>query len=263
MHIKQFKTGPDKMKGNLKQLPQEIIRFKFFKKNELKYLSHLDMVAMLSRAFIRAGIKAAYSAGFNPKPKLSLSNPIPLGVQSLAEYGDICLSEWADAPRFVEIVNKQLPANIQLTEAANVLQSAASLMSVIGAVFYEFEIICDDLPSGNKNLAGIKNELEKSFKQQLIEKQELASQIYSCDFKYPGEGKDVTEPYATLKLDVLGFTKIFKDKQNSIFKFNDFAAKLKVLLSGQNQKINFMQKKELYIINDFDKKILLNPLEIL
>jgi radical SAM-linked protein len=244
-------------------LPQEIIRFKFFKKNELKYLSHLDMVAMLSRAFIRAGIKAAYSAGFNPKPKLSLSNPIPLGVQSLAEYGDICLSEWVGSSRFIEIVNKQLPANIQLTEAANAPSNTASLMSVIGTVLYEFEIICDDLPPVNKNLANIKSELEKNFQQQLIEKQNLSGQVYSCDFKHTDEVSDSAGLCPTLKLDVIGFTKIFKEKQNSIFKFNDFAAKLKGFLSGQNQKINFMQKKEVYIINDFDKKVLLNPLEIL
>jgi radical SAM-linked protein len=244
-------------------LTQEIIRFKFFKKNELKYLSHLDMVAMLSRAFIRAGIKAAYSAGFNPKPKLSLSNPIPLGVQSIAEYGDICISEWVDSSRFAELVNKQLPANIQLTEAANAPSGTASLMSAIGAVFYEFEIICDGLPPDNKNLASIKSELEKSFKQQFIEKQDFSSQVYSCDFKYCDEVSDSSGPYAMLKLDVLGFTKIFKEKQNSIFKFNDFAAKLKVFLSGQNLKINFMQKKEVYVISDYDKKILLNPFEIL
>jgi uncharacterized protein (DUF2344 family) len=42
----------------------------------------------MTRALSRSGIIVQYDKGFNPKPKISFSNPIPLGVESLAEYCD-------------------------------------------------------------------------------------------------------------------------------------------------------------------------------
>ncbi|MBU4449943.1 MAG: TIGR03936 family radical SAM-associated protein, partial [Actinobacteria bacterium] len=52
-------------------------------------LSHLDIVRLMTRALSRSGIIVKYDKGFNPKPKISFSNPIPLGVESLAEYCDL------------------------------------------------------------------------------------------------------------------------------------------------------------------------------
>ena len=85
----------------LKKMSVNIVRFKFFKKDEFKYLSHLDVLALMERALIRTGMPLVYSGGFHPKPKLSFSNPIPLGVQSLAEYCDIELAEEISADDFI------------------------------------------------------------------------------------------------------------------------------------------------------------------
>jgi len=48
----------------------------------LRYLSHAEMLGTLQRACVRAGINVRYSQGFNPRPKLSLPLPRPVGVES-------------------------------------------------------------------------------------------------------------------------------------------------------------------------------------
>ena len=55
---------------------------KFRVRGVLRYLSHAEMLRTLQRACVRAGINVRYSQGFNPRPKLSLPLPRPVGVES-------------------------------------------------------------------------------------------------------------------------------------------------------------------------------------
>jgi radical SAM-linked protein len=129
------------------------VRFKFFKKDELKYLSHLDVLALMERALMRTGMPLLYSGGFHPKPKLSFSNPIPLGVQSLAEYCDIELLEKISAEDFTGLLNRKLPDNLKVIEALSFEKTSEnkipSLMSAIDIVLYEYELFLVKLSSGD------------------------------------------------------------------------------------------------------------------
>ena len=57
-----------------------VIKFKVW--GALRFLSHAEMLRLLQRACVRAGINVRYSQGFNPRPKLSLPLPRPVGVES-------------------------------------------------------------------------------------------------------------------------------------------------------------------------------------
>ena len=81
------------------------MRVKFIKTGYLKYLSHLDLVRLFIRAFSRANIPVKFSEGFNPHPKFSIGNPLPLGTESLAEYMDIELIEDMDPKEFMQKLN--------------------------------------------------------------------------------------------------------------------------------------------------------------
>lgn len=48
----------------------------------LRYLSHAEMAKVFQRACVRAGMNIQYSQGFNPRPKLSLPLPRPVGIES-------------------------------------------------------------------------------------------------------------------------------------------------------------------------------------
>lgn len=55
----------------------------------LRFISHAQTLSVIQRACVRAGIEIRYSQGFNPRPKLSLPLPRPVGVASDDEM--LCL----------------------------------------------------------------------------------------------------------------------------------------------------------------------------
>jgi radical SAM-linked protein len=63
------------------------VRFKV--KGSLRFLSHAETLRVFQRACVRAGLRIRYSEGFNPRPKLSLPLPRPVGVESDDEM--LCL----------------------------------------------------------------------------------------------------------------------------------------------------------------------------
>ena len=48
----------------------------------LRFISHAQTLSVFQRACVRAGIEIRYSQGFNPRPRLSLPLPRPVGVTS-------------------------------------------------------------------------------------------------------------------------------------------------------------------------------------
>lgn len=70
--------------------------FKFTKTSTAALVSHVDNLRAITYLFRRAGLAAEYSKGFNPHMELGFSAPIPLGVESMAEYVSVKTSETAD-----------------------------------------------------------------------------------------------------------------------------------------------------------------------
>jgi radical SAM-linked protein len=82
----------------------EIIGFviKFKVAGKLRFLSHAEMLSVFQRACVRAGINVKYSEGFNPRPKMSLPLPRPVGVESDDELLYFRLSGAPDEQRAAE-----------------------------------------------------------------------------------------------------------------------------------------------------------------
>ena len=78
-----------------------VIRFQ--KTGVICYTSHLDIMKVFKRSFKRAGIRLAYSQGFNPHPKMGFAQPLSLGYESLDEYIEF---ETADEYQPAEILEK-------------------------------------------------------------------------------------------------------------------------------------------------------------
>lgn len=64
----------------LKETILVLIRFRV--QGNLRFISHAEMLKVFQRACVRAGIKIQHSGGFNPRPKLSLPLPRPVGVET-------------------------------------------------------------------------------------------------------------------------------------------------------------------------------------
>ncbi len=88
------------------------LRMLFEKKGRAKYLSQLDCMHTLTRAFTRAGFKLKYSQGFNPHPRLSVAHPLPVGVEGYAEMLDFDVDEELPADA-LERLNARLPDGIK------------------------------------------------------------------------------------------------------------------------------------------------------
>src|SRR4030042_1136628 len=77
------------------------LRLKFSRGQELKFLSHLDLMRLWERALRRAGLPLAYSEGFTPHPQIALAAPLLVGVTSDAELMDVSLSRWVSPQSFL------------------------------------------------------------------------------------------------------------------------------------------------------------------
>lgn len=94
-----------------------MIRAKFTKVDDLKYISHLDLMRLFQRAFRRADIPMKYSEGFNPHPQFSLATALALGISSDGEYMDVELDRDIAPEEFMQRLNRILPNGIKILKA--------------------------------------------------------------------------------------------------------------------------------------------------
>lgn len=92
------------------------IRCIYHKLNNLKFISHLDTVDLIQRAIFNTNVKIQFSEGFNPHPKMSFGNPLPLGVSSSHELFDLYTEEDVNLEEFKDKINEYLPRDVQVTE---------------------------------------------------------------------------------------------------------------------------------------------------
>lgn len=116
------------------------LRLKFGRGEELKFLSHLDLMRLWERALRRAGLPLAYSEGFTPHPRISLAAPLSVGVTSQAELMDVFLSRWVSPHSLVAQAKIQLPDGLDLLEAWPVGLNVPSLQSQVRFAEYKVEV---------------------------------------------------------------------------------------------------------------------------
>jgi radical SAM-linked protein len=92
------------------------LRIRFKRGEEIKFISHLDLIRVWQRAFRRAGVMLAYSEGFNPHPRLSLAAPLALGITGEAELMDVYTVQPLSNHAFAAMVNPQLPAGLEIAQ---------------------------------------------------------------------------------------------------------------------------------------------------
>lgn len=94
-----------------------VYRVTYTKGDSVKYISHLDFLRCVNRAFKRAKIPVKYSQGFNPHILLNIGLPCPVGVSSECEMLDIELKEEMDISSFITRLNDAMPSGIRILSA--------------------------------------------------------------------------------------------------------------------------------------------------
>lgn len=90
------------------------VSFKFSKKGKMKFISHLDLMRLFTRAMRRAGLPLKISEGFSPHAKFSIKRALKLGLESDNEEAAVVLKEFIMPQEFKERLEKQLPEGINL-----------------------------------------------------------------------------------------------------------------------------------------------------
>ena len=115
------------------------LRLRFEKTGRAVYISHLDLMATMQRAFSRAGLELKYSEGFNPHPLISILLPLSVGTASVCELMDFRLKEDIDLRTLPARLTAVLPEGIRVTEVYPAEQKSARLkwLDVTGRLEYD------------------------------------------------------------------------------------------------------------------------------
>lgn len=119
------------------------VRIRFTRGEEVKFISHLDLMKVFERAIRRSGLPIAYSQGFNPHPQMVFGLPLGVGMTSEGEYADFDLAEETDPQIFMERLNASLPEAIRVTAAA-VKNAKGNIMASIGGADYDLELFLNE-----------------------------------------------------------------------------------------------------------------------
>jgi radical SAM-linked protein len=87
-------------------------------------MSHLDLMRALLRGLRAAGIRPAYSSGFNPHARISLALPLSLGFESVCEYLEVTTED--DRPVSICELNRALPEGV-IVVSADIAAESGSL----------------------------------------------------------------------------------------------------------------------------------------
>jgi len=144
------------MKG--KRDLEQVIRVKYNKKGPIKYISHLNLAQVFTRALRRANIPVVISSGFNPRFRISFGPPLALGISGESEFFDIRLKKIMKIEALIKKMNQALPLGIEIISAQIISPSTDSLVKSIDKATY---LIDFELNSTAKNLESeIENNIE-------------------------------------------------------------------------------------------------------
>ncbi len=98
--------------------PAEKYRLNFYKKGDMVYISHLDLMSLFRRAIRRARLPFVLTQGFTPLVRISMPVALKLGKESEKEELTVWFSEKIDPCVVMEKLNNQLPEGIKILDMA-------------------------------------------------------------------------------------------------------------------------------------------------
>lgn len=176
-----------------------MLTVKYKKTGDAVYISHIDVQNIINRSVRRAGYEPEVSKGFNPHTLLKMSPPLPLGIESVAEYFTLYL-DGEKPERFVERFNQNSPEGIKAVWAVktDVYPNLAR------------EIEASDYIIRDSRLLGYRNEIEERLRsefeisgkgRQAEEKKEVSALILGFGFTEEGLNVKLAAGNTALRAD--------------------------------------------------------------
>ena len=112
-----------------------------FRKGEsARFLSHLDLTAMLEYTVRRARLPVALSEGFSPRPRLSVAASLALGYVGNAEILEIVLREPVDPGSAAERLAAVLPPGVDIVDVRETPVGEKSAASRLASAVYRMDL---------------------------------------------------------------------------------------------------------------------------
>jgi len=106
----------DRPSDNREQRAVFSYRVHYSRLGDARFLGHLEMLQLVFRALHRAGLPVLFSQGYNPSPRVSFSQALPVGVESHVEFFDMDLGEPLTRPdQIAPLLDQQFPEYIAVT----------------------------------------------------------------------------------------------------------------------------------------------------
>lgn len=114
------------------------LRLALTKGEELRFLSHLDFFQAVERTIRRAGIKMAFSEGFNPHMKVTFSSALGLGITASKEYTDMEVLDEDSLETIMQRFNDHAPAGLRAVEGKEIKsEKVKKMMAICNYALYE------------------------------------------------------------------------------------------------------------------------------
>ncbi|MFQ5812374.1 MAG: TIGR03936 family radical SAM-associated protein [Anaerolineae bacterium] len=127
----------------MRPIAPQRLRITFAKGEEIKYISHLDLMRLWERTLRRARVPLAYSRGFNPRPKIAVAAPLPVGFTSRGEVMDIVLERHISPYNFARCLTPHLPPGLEVFSVEEVYPKLPSLQSQVRSAEYRAIVAWD------------------------------------------------------------------------------------------------------------------------
>lgn len=103
------------------------LRLRFEKTGKAAYISHLDLMRVVQRIFLRAETPLRYSEGFNPHALISICLPLSVGTESVCELMDFRVKEDVDLAALPAKLNATSPEGIRFIECYEPERKASAI----------------------------------------------------------------------------------------------------------------------------------------
>ena len=115
------------------------LRLLFIKEGPAAYISHLDLLRTVQRAFPRTELDIKHSNGYHPHPIISIVLPLPVGQSSRCELLDFEVTQDTDGSGIAEKLNTGMPTGIRVLDCYEARRPIRELDSLRADVTLEYD----------------------------------------------------------------------------------------------------------------------------
>ncbi len=152
------------------------VRVWFTKKDECKYISHLDLNRCMLRALHKSRIPIWHTEGFHVHPYATFPLPLSLGFEGKRECMDIRLLEDYSFKEIKDNLNKSLPEGVRVFDVTEPVMKAKEITYAV----FRIKITSEDISADE--VYNITNELFNK-DEVLVEKKTKKKGIREIDIK--------------------------------------------------------------------------------